>query len=74
MRLEKAAITLFPSDQMRFPCSVGVAALKRKRMIGLYLDRIHTKHDTVFRKENIAYFAESICRLSAEIEKRRVIK
>ena len=74
VRLEKAATTLFPSDQMRFPCSVGVAALKRKRMIGLYLDRIHTKHDTVFREENIAYFAESICRLSAEIEKRRVIK
>lgn len=63
VRFEKAAATLCPSDQMRFPCSVGVIALKRKRMIGLYLDKIHTKHDTIFQKENIAYFAGSICRL-----------
>lgn len=63
VRFEKSATTLCPSDQMRFPCSVGVIALKRKWFLGLYLDKIHTKHDTVFQEENITYFAESICRL-----------
>lgn len=67
IRFEKAATTLCPSDQMRFSCSVGVIALKRKRMIGLYLDRIHTKHDTVFQEENIAYFAGSICSLCEKL-------
>ena len=63
VRFEKSFATLFPSDQIRFPCSVGVIALKRKWFLGLYLDKIHTKHDTVFQEENITYFAESICRL-----------
>lgn len=63
VRFEKSFATLCPSDQIRFPCSVGVIALKRKWFLGLYLDKIHTKHDTVFQEENITYFAESICRL-----------
>ena len=36
----------YPSDQKHFPYGVGIAALKRKKGIGLYLDRIHTKKDT----------------------------
>lgn len=63
VRFERSATTLCPSDQMRFPCSAAAIALKKKKFLGLYLDRIHTKRDTVFQEENISYFAESICRL-----------
>lgn len=63
MRFERSVTTLCPSDQMRFPCSAAAIALKKKRFLGLYLDRIHTKRDTVFQEENIFYFTESICRL-----------
>ena len=35
---------------------VGVAALKRSKRFGiLYMDRIHTKTDTVYREENIEF-------------------
>ena len=46
----------YPSDQASFPCGVGVAALKYSRILRvLYLDRIHTKRDTVCREPNIEY-------------------
>ena len=54
----------YPSDQMNFPFGVGVAALKRtKRGNLLYMDRIHTPKDTVYREENIAYLTEGAIRL-----------
>lgn len=57
--ITKALTTFYPSDQMNFPINIAVAALKRKRFLGYYLDRIHTKHDTVFREENIRYLIKS---------------
>jgi len=43
---------VYPSDQMNFPYGVGIAALKRSKL-GLYLDRIHTKKDTILEETNI---------------------
>lgn len=48
----------YPSDQVNFPVGIGVAALKKKKGLGLYLDRIHTKKDTVFMEENIHFLTE----------------
>ena len=50
----------YPSDQMNFSCGIGVAALKRtKRGNILYMNRIHTKRDTVYTEENIAYLVKA---------------
>ncbi len=58
----------YPSDQMHFPCGVGVAAFKKTKRRGiLYVDRIHTKKDTVYREENIAFLTEGAVRLSAAL-------
>ena len=56
--LENLKKIYYPSDQAGFPMAVAVAALKYKRPFGYYMDRIHTKRDTVFQEENIAYLAE----------------
>lgn len=64
------SFAFYPSDQMQFPVSIAVAALKKKKGIGLYLDRIHTKRDTVFDKSNIEYICEKTARLLDEIVKR----
>lgn len=53
IHLERASNTFYPSDQMNFPISIGVAALKKKKGIGYYMNRIHTKHDVIFEEENI---------------------
>ena len=55
----------YPSDQVNFPCGVGIAALKRARLFGiLYMNRIHTPRDTVYREENIAYLVDGCIRLT----------
>ena len=53
----------YPSDQANFPVSVGVAALQRKPLLGLYMSRIHTPKDTVLQEENLTFFAEGAKKL-----------
>lgn len=54
----------YPSDQINFPCGVGVAALKCNRSGKiLYMDRIHTVKDTVYRQENIAFLVAGAIKL-----------
>lgn len=61
----------YPSDQANFPCGVGVAALKRAKIFGiLYMDRIHTGRDTVYREENIAYLTEGAVRFTEMISQK----
>ncbi len=48
-----AAGTVYPSDQSSFTKAVGTATLKKKKLIGYYMDRIHTSKDTVLEEKNI---------------------
>ena len=57
----------YPSDQAGFKTAVAVAALKRKKLLGYYMDRIHTPKDTVFEKENITYLCNSILQLTKKL-------
>ncbi len=50
--IRQKGFSFYPSDQANFPYGVGIAALKRSKM-GLYLDRIHTKKDTVLDETNV---------------------
>ncbi len=58
--LEKSSNTVYPSDQMNFKKSIAVAALKKTRtkLVGYYMDRIHTPKDTVFDDRNIEVLAD----------------
>lgn len=60
--ITNASNTLYPSDQANFKCSIGVAAFKKNKLFGYYLDRIHTPKDTVFDEKNIAFIIEAVCR------------
>ncbi len=54
----------YPSDQANFPLGVGAAAfLKSKRFSFLYLDKIHTPKDLVYREENIRFLTQGGIRL-----------
>lgn len=61
---ERASRTLYPSDQVGFPCYAAVAAFRKKKFLGLYMSRIHTKKDTVFEEENILWLRQSARRLA----------
>lgn len=45
----------YPSDQMQFPCGVGVASLRSTKWGLLYMNRIHTKRDVIYQEENIVF-------------------
>lgn len=55
----------YPSDNASFKRGVGVCALKHKRIVGYYMDRIHTSRDTVLEEENIALLRDGALRLAA---------
>ena len=59
----------YPSDQANFPRGIGVAALKRTKRGLLYMDRIHTPKDTVYREENIRFLTEGAIRLTQALTK-----
>ena len=47
---------VYPSDQKHFDkiCdTVAVAALKKSKVVGLYMDRIHTPKDTILDEKNV---------------------
>ena len=52
----------YPSDQVNFPCGVGVAAMQRSRLLGLYMSRIHTARDTVCDERNFSFLVEGVRR------------
>ena len=54
----------YPSDQANFRLGVGVAALKKSKHGILYMDKIHTKKDTVFEEENIEFLKNASLRLT----------
>ena len=56
--MENLKKVYYPSDQAGFPVAIAVAALKHKKGIGYYMDRIHTKRDTNFDESNIAYLTQ----------------
>lgn len=58
--VEKAEKVLYPSDQLGFPNTVAIASLKHNRVLGYYMDRIHTARDTIFQEENIAYLCNCL--------------
>lgn len=65
--IEKSTTTMYPSDQMHFPINIAIAAFKKNRIGWLYLDRIHTKKDTMFDEANIACIATSCAALVKSI-------
>ena len=62
---------LYPSDQARFRRGVGIAALKKAPVIGYYMDRIHTRRDTVLEEENVALLCRGAVRLAGTLTEQK---
>lgn len=52
--------SIYPSDQVKFPYGVGIAALRKNRWGVGYCSRIHTARDTVLEEENLRFLADSL--------------
>ena len=49
----KKGFAYYPSDQANFPLGVGICALRRNKLVGLYMNRIHTAKDTILEETNV---------------------
>ncbi len=65
--LETNRSAFYPSDQASFPYGVGVAALKKKKFWGYYMDKIHTAKDTAFDEANIRLLVEGSLALTDKL-------
>ena len=52
--IKEAKKYVYPSDQLVFKKSVGVAALNKMPVVGYYLSRLHSRFDREFNVDNIA--------------------
>lgn len=53
----------YPSDQRHFRRGAGVCALKKSRVFGYYMDKIHTGKDTVLDSGNVRLLRDGVVRL-----------
>lgn len=60
--------TFYPSDQANFPLGIGVAALNKSAGGTLYMDKIHTRKDTVYEEENIKFLKRFCVNLTRKIQ------
>lgn len=60
LKLHEKGFSVYPSDQRNFPYGAGFAAFKRKKGIGLYCDKIHTRRDTVLDENNVNMLRDRI--------------
>lgn len=54
------------SDHKSFKCGIGVCACRRARLVGYYTPFIHTRRDTVGRRENIDFLATRLAGMWAD--------
>lgn len=57
----------YPSDNASFKRGAGVCALKHKRVVGYYMDRIHTSKDTVLDEGNLTLLRDGALRYLAKL-------
>lgn len=58
-------VSIYPSDNANFKKGAGICALKHKKVVGYYMDRIHTSRDTVLDEANIALLRDGALRYVA---------
>ncbi len=62
----------YPSDQAAFQRGVGVCALKKSKLFGWYMDRIHTAKDTVLMEENVDLLRAGAVRLVRNLREEKI--
>lgn len=68
--IREKGFAYYPSDQANFVYGVGIAALLRSKWAGLYLDKIHTRKDTVLDEENVIILRDRLTAVIAAEERK----
>lgn len=66
--MEKMESAIYPSDQAQFTHGIAVCACNQMKVIGYYVDKIHTPKDTVCEQANLDFLGESLTRFACALE------
>lgn len=67
------SFALYPSDQANFTYGVGICALRKAKLFGYYMNRIHTKHDTVLEIENVELLRDGTVALLQTLQEKEEV-
>lgn len=67
VKAEVANKAFYPSDQAKFKKGIGVAFFLKTKGGMLYMNKIHTSKDKVYREENIIYLTDGVIKLTERI-------
>ena len=59
----KDTFFFYPSDQNKFPINIGICACNKNKILGYYIDKIHTSKDVVFDEKNIQLITDSLLKI-----------
>ncbi len=67
LMLEKMEKCVYPSDQALFKYGIAVCACNKMKVLGYYVDKIHTKKDLVCDQANMDFLGESLAKFAVEL-------
>ena len=66
--MEKMETSIYPSDQAQFKYGIAVCACNKMKVIGYYVDKIHTKKDTVCEQINLDFLADGLTAFASALD------
>lgn len=72
LEMPKKGYIYYPSDHKVFSKYIAVAAFKKHKLFGLYLDKIHTKKDINLDKRNIDIVSTILSKFILNIERKNI--
>lgn len=66
--MDKMETAIYPSDQACFKRGIAVCACNKMKVIGYYVDKIHTKKDTVCEQINLDFLADGLVTFAQKLE------
>ncbi len=64
------SMAIYPSDQANFAYGVGICALRKSKIFGYYMNRIHTRRDTVLETENVQLLRDGTIALLQTLQEK----
>lgn len=72
LEMSKKGFIYYPSDHKVFNKYIAVAAFKKHKLFGLYLDKIHTKKDLNLDETNIDIVSSILSKFILNIERKNI--
>ena len=68
LHMENMEPSVYPSDQANFNHGIAVCSCNHMKVLGYYVDKIHTKKDTVCNQENMDFLGQGLSRFVEKLE------